>query len=51
MAENQILVEPGKAEALTAIPEIIWQTTLKHEVSVSGVGLHTGVNEIGRAHV
>ncbi len=44
MAENQILVEPLKPESSTALPEIIWQTTLNHEVSVSGVGLHTGAN-------
>lgn len=44
MAENQILVEPNVTGAQKNEPEVILQTTLKHEVSVSGVGLHTGAS-------
>ena len=44
MAENQTLVEPNVAPAAKAENEIPMQTTLKHEVTVSGVGLHTGAN-------
>ena len=42
MAENQTLVEPKVVVAPVTEPAVVMQTTLKHEISVSGVGLHTG---------
>lgn len=43
MAENQTLAEPKVSVPASVEPEVVMQTTLKHEISVSGVGLHTGI--------
>jgi UDP-3-O-[3-hydroxymyristoyl] N-acetylglucosamine deacetylase / 3-hydroxyacyl-[acyl-carrier-protein] dehydratase len=48
MAETQLAPPPetksNGSPIATGQPEIIRQTTVKNEITVSGVGLHTGVN-------
>jgi UDP-3-O-[3-hydroxymyristoyl] N-acetylglucosamine deacetylase/3-hydroxyacyl-[acyl-carrier-protein] dehydratase len=48
MAETQLAsppeTKPNGSVNTTSSPEIIRQTTVRNEITVSGVGLHTGVN-------
>ena len=48
MAENQITIElPVKAENSTdksiSTDPVLWQCTLRSPITISGVGLHTGI--------
>ncbi len=48
MAENQIIIDPPvksekPPESLISNPPVIWQRTLLTPITISGVGLHTGI--------
>lgn len=48
MAENQIIIDPPvksekPPESLISNPPVIWQRTLRTPITISGVGLHTGI--------
>ena len=48
MAENQIIIEPPvksekPLENSISNPPVIWQCTLRNSITISGVGLHTGI--------
>lgn len=45
MAENQVVAEPSKAVSVSGEPMAdgkVYQTTIRNEISISGIGLHTG---------
>ena len=48
MTENQIIIEPPvksekPPENSISNPPVIWQCTLRNSITISGVGLHTGI--------
>ena len=48
MTENQIIIEPpvkaeNSPEKSKSNSQVIWQCTLRSHITISGVGLHTGV--------